>query len=236
MGKHQRSNHIAQWVCVGMVKSPPKGGSLDEKIGIPQPVQSQKEWTPSAANITEMLWDWCEGDAEAFNQVIAQTYDELHKVARSLLRDNNLQNSLPATAMIHELYLRFSQIPTARFENRKQFFGFAGTALRHILVDYVRSKKASKRGSGQPEISLESAENFGAVRVNLGTIISVHEALNAFESVDPRQAKVVELRYFGGFSIKEIALALEIAEATVYRELASAKLWLARYIRSSSES
>ena len=216
-----------------MLKSPSKGGGLDEKISIPQRTQSREELSSSTANITEMLWDWCEGDAEAFNQIIAQTYDELHKVARSLLRDNNLQNSLPATALIHELYLRFSQIPSAKFENRKQFFGFAGTALRHILVDYVRSKNASKRGSGQPEISLENAENFGSVRVNLSNIISVHEALNAFEVVDPRQAKVVELRYFGGFTIKEIAMALEIAEATVYRELASAKLWLARYIQSA---
>lgn len=217
-----------------MLESNQKGRRLVDKLPIRLNGFADEQAAQTHSNITEMLWDWCDGDGEAFNQIISKTYDELHKVARNLLRDSNVQNSLPATALINELYLRFSRRPEAKFENRKQFFGFAGTALRHILVDYVRSKNASKRGSGQKDLPLEHAESFGKVTLNLANIVSVHEALNAFEDVDPRQAKIVELRYFGGFSIKEISTALEISEVTVYREIASAKLWLARHIKSKS--
>jgi RNA polymerase sigma factor (TIGR02999 family) len=178
------------------------------------------------AEITILLKAWSAGDPAALEQLSTQVYEELRRMARRHLKGERPQNSLQTTALVHEVYLRMVDVTKVDWQQRAQFFAIAAQMMRRILVDAARARGSHKRGAG-------------AVRVNFnetaivspepdGSIVALDDALAAFAEVAPRQAKVVELRYFGGLQEEEIVEALQISPRTVRRDWDFARAWLLR--------
>jgi RNA polymerase sigma factor (TIGR02999 family) len=176
-------------------------------------------------SITELLRAWHAGSEEARDRVFEATYRELRAVAAAYLRRERSHGSLQVTALVHETFLRLvgTQAPWA---DRRHFYGVAAKAMRRILVDHARRRAARKRVPHNLTVSLEGAGNL-ADREGWAAL-KLDEALADLERVDARQARVVELRYFGGLSVDEAADALELSPATVKREWATARAWIAR--------
>jgi len=178
-------------------------------------------------NITRMLQEWSEGSAQALDELMPLVYEELHRQASRYLRRERNDHTLQTTALIHEAYLKLIDQKDVRWESRTHFFAIAAQAMRRILVDYARMKHRSKRGGDDAEISLE--ETILILREEKGIdLIALDEALTRLAELDPQQARVVELRYFGDLSLEETAEALHISRATVAREWNTAKVWLHR--------
>lgn len=180
----------------------------------------------SAQDITQLLIAYGNGDQNALNKLLPAIYDELHQLASIYMRCQPRNRTLNTTELVHEAYLKLVDQKEAHWQNRAHFFGVAAKAMRQILVDYARQKKAAKRGGGNPKISLNDITVIAAERSD--DWITVDDALKKLEAIDERQVKIVELRYFTGLTIEETASALGIAPATVKREWNLAKAWLAR--------
>ena len=158
-------------------------------------------------------------------------YAELRRLARRHLRGERLGHTLQSTALVHEAYLRMVKPGSVRVENRAHFFAIASQIMRQVLVDHARNRSAGKRDGGQ-RLSLEEAGELGkSKRVDL---IALDDALKSLSAMNPRQSRIVELRFFGGLSTEEISSFLGISTATVDRDWATAKAWLHREIRGSS--
>jgi RNA polymerase sigma-70 factor (ECF subfamily) len=164
------------------------------------------------------------GDPAALPKLVPMLYDELRRLAGSFLRDERPGHTLQPTALVHEAYLKLVG-QRAGFENRAQFLAVAAQAMRRILVDYARQRVAAKRGGGVALLDLEVAEA-GATVEQSRELIAVDQALEKLTALDARQARIVELRYFGGLTVEETAAALDIAPRTVKRDWAMAKAWL----------
>jgi RNA polymerase sigma factor (TIGR02999 family) len=149
---------------------------------------------------------------------------ELHEMAERYMRREGSGQTLQPTALVNELYLRLVGRRTVQWQNRAHFFAFAGQTMRRILVDRARHKHAAKRGSGSARISLDEALDL-AKEEDLD-LIAVDDALEALAQLDPRRARIVELRFFSGLSVEEVAEVLQISESTVKREWSTSKLWL----------
>lgn len=164
-------------------------------------------------------------------RLFAATYDELRKLARSRLRDGGRSTLLDTTALVHESYLRFLNAGALRSGDRRAFFSYASQIMRSVIVDSVRERKAQRRGGDLVELTLDTqiAENLPCGE---DEILRVHEALLALEQSDPRLARVVEMRYFGGYSEEEIARTLDVAERTVRRDWDKARLLLLAALKS----
>jgi RNA polymerase sigma-70 factor (ECF subfamily) len=186
----------------------------------------QMSGTPPEEAVTRLLIEWKGGSKEALELLVPIVYDELRRLADHYLRDEHAAETLPPTALVHEAYLRLVAQRLPDWESRSHFFGVAAHLMRQILVDHSRRKGSAKRGSGAEHVSIEEAAKvgFGAGR----EIEALDDALSALASLDPRKATVIELRFFGGFSVKETAEALGIAVATVGREQRLAEAWLHR--------
>jgi RNA polymerase sigma factor (TIGR02999 family) len=178
----------------------------------------------SPGQITLLLADMRRGDPAALPKLVPMLYDELRRLAGSFLRGERPGHTLQPTALVHEAYLKLVG-QRGGFENRAQFLAVAAQAMRRILVDYARRRVAAKRGGGVGPVDLEAAAA-GATVEQSRELIAVDQALEKLTALDPRQARVVELRYFGGLSVEETAAALDIAPRTVKREWAMAKAWL----------
>ena len=151
-------------------------------------------------------------------------YEELKRLAGYYLRLESGGQSLQATALVHEAYLRLAGANGPHWADRSHFFAVASRVMRHILVDHARRHRSEKRGSGERKLSLDDAISFAEERdVNL---VALDDALNTLAALDEEQSRIVELRFFGGLSIKEIAAVLDISETTVSRKWNTAKLWL----------
>ena len=180
--------------------------------------------------ITGLLQEASHGDEQAVGLLFERVYDELRVIARNYLRDERSNHTLQATALVHEAYLRLIGSEQIEWQNRAQFFSIAAQVMRHILVDHARKHAAEKRGSGERKLSLDEAVSFAAERdVNL---VALDDALKELATLDEEQSRIVELRFFGGLSIKEIAAVLDISETTVSRKWSTAKLWLRDRIAS----
>ncbi len=157
-------------------------------------------------------------------------YPELRLMARRYMKNEGQANTLQTTAVVHEVYLRLVDVANVEWKARAQFFGMAAQMMRRILVDAARARSSDKRGGIAPRVNLEETAVLspGPDR----SILAVDEALTAFSHVAPRQAKVVELRYFGGLTEEEIVAALEISVRTVRRDWDLAKAWLLRELSS----
>ena len=179
-------------------------------------------------NVTRLLVQWSDGNEEAREKLMAAVYAELHRLASHRLRKERSSHTLQATALVHEAYLRLIGQRRVRWQDRAQFFAIASQTMRRILVDHARRRQAQKRGGKDTCLPLDEAQYL--TRSRDLDIEAIDEALQALARLDARQAKVVELRFFGGLTIEEVAQVLEIAPVTVRRDWASAKAWLFNYI------
>ena len=178
--------------------------------------------------VTELLVSWRQGDAAALNRLVPLVYDELRRVARRHLRRESPGHALQATALVHEVYLRLVDVDRMTLTSRTHFFALAATLMRQILVDHARRQHADKRGGGATALSLDEA--LPAAWTSSVDVLALDQALGALASIDDRQCRVVELRFFAGLTIDEAAEALGVSSATVEREWALARAWLYRQL------
>jgi len=182
--------------------------------------------TRSSDGITELLERWNNGEEQARDELMSIVYDELHRLAATYLRRERREHTLQPTALVNELFLKFSEQHSMSWRNRAQFFGVAAQLMRRILVDYARAHHASKRGGDRYCVSLKNIAAFGAQPD--ADLLALHDVLNGLEQIDPDQARLVELRFFGGLTIKETAEVMNTSHATVEREWKLAKAYLKR--------
>ena len=178
-------------------------------------------------DVTSMLIQWSEGDRSALDRLIPVVYDELHQIAERYFRRERLDNTLQATALVNEAYIRLVNQSGVSWQNRAQFFGIAATTMRRILVERARARKASKRGSGDYKLDLTDASDMPVDSSRLD-LLALDNALDELASFDPQQSRIVEAKFFGGLSIEETAEVIGVSPATVKREWALAKAWLFR--------
>jgi RNA polymerase sigma-70 factor, ECF subfamily len=176
--------------------------------------------------ITALLGRWKQGDSQAIDQLMALVYPELKKIAAAYLRSEKPGHTLQPTALINEAYLRIVD-QTSPWASRAHFYGIAAQLMRRILLDHARRKFSSKRGGRVARVGVEFAAEVPEVE-KTSDLLEIDRALTQLAALDERQAKVVELRYFGGLSIEETAEALDISVATVKREWTMARAWLKR--------
>ena len=182
--------------------------------------------TLTSHSVTQMLLDWSEGDREALDKLIPVVYSELRLRAARYLRRERPGHTLQTTALIHETYLRLVEQKDVKWQNRAHFFAIAAQLMRRILVDHARQRDAAKRGGAGLTLTLDEAMAVLAERnVNL---MALDETLTRLAEIDPRQSRVVELRYFSGLSIEETAEVLGVSPATVKLDWSMAKAWLRR--------
>src|SRR5882762_4863809 len=170
----------------------------------------------SPGEVTLLLAEMKRGNREALPKLIPLVYHELKRLAAHFLRDEREGHTLQPTALVHEAYLRLVG-QTAAWQNRAQFMGVAAQLMRRILVDYARQRVAAKRGGGEMPVELGSCEMGGPVEES-EQMLAVDEALARLAALDAQQARVVEMRYFGGMTVEETAEALAISARTVKRE------------------
>jgi RNA polymerase sigma factor (TIGR02999 family) len=178
----------------------------------------------SPAQVTFLLNKLAEGDHEAAAKLVPLIYDELRRLAARRLRRERPDHTLQATALVHEAYMKLAVQRNAKWQNRAQFFGVASQVMRRILVDYARGQQRIRRGGKQQKVSLDDVPLVSPARTD--ELLAVNESLSRLEQRDARQARIVELRYFGGLTIEEIAEVVGVATKTVARELNVAKAWL----------
>ena len=180
--------------------------------------------------LTDLLVRVRGGDAAARDALFAAAYAELHGLAQSRLRHGRRHTLLDTTGLVHESYLRFVRAGDLRAEDRRAFFAYASQVMRSVILNSVRKRIALKR-SGDPQSPQASGTDVSDLPGDEQTVLDVHEAPKDLEKADPRLAQVAEMRYFGGYSEKEIAEALEITERTVQRDWEKARLILAAALR-----
>lgn len=178
----------------------------------------------SPGEVTLLLAEMKRGNSEALPKLIPLVYHELKRLAAYFLQEEREGHTLQPTALVNEAYLRLAG-QKASWQNRAQFMGVAAQLMRRILVDYARQRIAAKRGGGEMPFDIETCEIGGGVEQS-EEMLAVDEALARLAELDPKQAKVVEMRYFGGMTVEETSEALGIAPRTVKREWALAKAWL----------
>jgi len=178
-----------------------------------------------AESVTQLLVKWGEGDASSLEKLMPLVYEELRRLANNYLRRERQNHTLQPTALVNEDYLKLVDQKNAHWQNRAQFYGVAAQLMRRILVDHARQHHAEKRGgSKQQRLSITSAQTIAqAPEVD---VLAVHEALEELKQFDPQQERIVELRFFGGFSIDETAKVLGLGHATVERDWKMARAWL----------
>jgi RNA polymerase sigma factor (TIGR02999 family) len=180
----------------------------------------------SSSPITELLRQWGDGDGTAREKLVPLVYDELRRLARHTLSKHRQNHTLQSTDLVHEAYLRLVGSNSVPWNDRVHFFAVAAQLMRNILVDHARMKSAKKRGGECVTLVLDDSIQFSNEREL--DLLSLDDALKTLAALDERQSRIVELRFFSGFSIDEASQALEISPATVKREWATAKLWLLR--------
>src|SRR5215831_15483341 len=181
----------------------------------------RSEGDAQSDGITALLRAWSSGDEAAWSQLAEQVYPELRRIARRYMKNERQANTLQTTALVHEVYLRMVDVTTVDWRERAQFFSMAAQMMRRILVDAARARGGDALKVNLDEIALVSTAPDRS-------ILALDEALTAFSQVAPRQAKVVELRYFGGLTEEEIVAALDISPRTVRRDWDLARAWLLR--------
>ena len=178
----------------------------------------------SSAEITKLLKAWSGGDPAALERLAEQVYPEFRLMARRYIKNERLGNTLQATALVHEVYLRLVDVTKVEWRERAQFFAMAAQMMRRILVEAARARASQKRGGMAPKVNIDETAVLSPAPDR--SILALDEALTAFSRLAPRQAKVVELRYFGGLTEEEIVAALDISPRTVRRDWDLARAWL----------
>ena len=176
------------------------------------------------ADVTALLSAWRNGNRAALDTLVPLVYDELHRMAHHRLRAERIDHPLQTTALVHEAYLRLVDVTRLSVDSRTHFFALAARLMRQVLVDHARRERADKRGGGVPLLGLD--RDAPAAARDVVDVLVLDEALEQLERVEPRLCRVVELKYFGGLTIDEVAAALEISPVTVERDWAMARAWL----------
>ena len=181
---------------------------------------------PPTHEITQWLTDWSNGDRSALEKLTPLVYRELHRLAQSYMQGERVGHALQTTALVNEAYLRLIETDCQSWENRAHFYAVAAKLMRHILVDFARSRDRMKRGRGLEQVSLDEALTVRAD--NTSQLLNLDEALTALSKLDERQSQVVELRFFGGLTEAEIAVVLKVSERTIQSDWRLARSWLLR--------
>jgi RNA polymerase sigma factor (TIGR02999 family) len=188
---------------------------------------------PQQELITRLLHELSSGNKQAFDDLIPLVYNQLRKLAANCLISERPGHTLPATALVHEAYVRLVGSDVA-WEDRAHFYAVAARVMRRILVDHARANHRQKRGSGAEKVPLDEA--FVVGRDAPSAVIELDDALRRLEAQDGRKSQVVEMLFFGGMTYEETATALDLSPATVHRELRMAKAWLHRELTQSASS
>jgi len=178
----------------------------------------------ASGEITNLLKAWSSGEPAALQRLAEQVYPELRLMARRYMKNERAGHTLQATALVHEVYLRLVDVTKVEWQERAQFFAMAAEMMRRILVSAARARGSQKRGGGRPNVNIDETAVLSPRPDR--SILAVDEALTAFSRVAPRQAKVVELRYFGSLTEEEIVAVLDISSRTVRRDWDLARAWL----------
>lgn len=185
----------------------------------------------SSSRVTELLSRWKDGDQQALHDLLPIVYPQLRQLAHQHLRKERSDHTLQSTALVHEAYLRLEKQGVLKFENRSHFLAICSQLMRQILVEYARSRAAAKRDGG---IKLD-LENIVMAAKSKGTdLIALDDALIELAKLDAQQARIVELRFFGGLSIEETATVTGVSPATVKRDWAAARVWLHRELNRTN--
>jgi RNA polymerase sigma-70 factor (ECF subfamily) len=177
-----------------------------------------------AETITALLNEVSLGNQTAESQLISVVYDELRRVAARHMMHERYNHTLQPTALVNEVYLRLLRQQNIKWQNRAHFFGIAAQLMRRVLIEYARTRTAGKRGGVQRRVALE--EHTVVLENKPTDLADLDEALTRLEQIDPRQTRIVELRFFGGLSVEEIATVLHISPRSVRRDWSSARAWL----------
>jgi RNA polymerase sigma factor (TIGR02999 family) len=185
-----------------------------------------------SGQVTELLQHWKQGDEQALHRLLPLLYKELRRLAHYHLRSERPDHTLQSTALVHEAYLRLLGAQPVEFQNREHFIAVASRLMRQILVDYARERRAAKRDGG----CRIAVEYLDALPVNGDAeLLALDDALNELGRIDERQAKIVEMKFFGGLSAPEISQVLGLSRATVDRDWATARVWLHRQMNRTAE-
>jgi RNA polymerase sigma factor (TIGR02999 family) len=182
----------------------------------------------SSNQVSGLLVHWGNGDRKALEAVLPLVYEELRRLARYHLRQQRPNHTLQTTALVHEAYLRLAEKNALHLESPVHFLGIAAQLMRWILVDYERSRRAAKRGSGVALLTLDQSIGSPRPQERDVDVLALNEALDRLATLDSQQSQIIELRYFGGLSVEDTSEFLGISPATVKRSWASARAWLLR--------
>jgi RNA polymerase sigma factor (TIGR02999 family) len=189
-----------------------------------------------AVEVTGLLRAWSEGNQDALDQLTPLVYNELHRMARRHMRNERAGNTLQTTALVNEAYLRLVDVKGAVWQDRTHFFALSAQMMRRILVDAARAKVSAKRGGGKradhsAAVDLDAIPDVGHQKGR--ELVALDDALNELAQLDPRKARVIELRFFGGLTVEEAAEVLKISPQSVLRDWKLAKAWLLRAMSHS---
>lgn len=187
--------------------------------------------TPSGQQVSQLLIAWRDGDPGAFDRLMPMVYDELRRLAHRYMRRVPEGQTLQTTALVHEAYLRMVGQGDPSWQNRSHFFAVCAQVMRNLLVDRARSRFAIKRGGGLHQVELDDAAVQSPTEDE--RLVALDEALERLAAIDPRKARIVEMRYFGGMSVEETGQVLDLSPITIKREWSKARAWLHREMRSS---
>jgi RNA polymerase sigma factor (TIGR02999 family) len=188
--------------------------------------------SPTPPNITQLLVAWKQGDQAALEQLTPLVYRELHRLAHGYLKGERQGHVLQTTALVNEAFVRLVDWQNVEWQNRAHFFGVSATLMRHILVQFAREQQAQKRGGKAVQVSLSEAVAISAR--NNPDLVKLDNALTTLEKLDPRQARTVELRFFGGLSLEEVAEVLRVSVSTVRRDWRMAQACLHQQLNATS--
>jgi RNA polymerase sigma factor (TIGR02999 family) len=182
---------------------------------------------------TQLLLAWADGDPAALDALAPRVYQELRRLAVNFMNREHEKHTLQATALVHEVYLKLIDVQNVAWEGKAHFFAICAQMMRRILVDAARKRAASRHGGGLGRINLDDVPDLNLSKGNDKRLIALNDALDELSGADPRKAKIVELRYFGGLSVEETAAVLKVSVETVTRDWRLARSWLLLEIRGA---
>src|SRR5262249_26822131 len=186
----------------------------------------------SPEEITGLLQAWRTGNRDALDKLVPMVYDDLRRIAHRYIRRQAPGQTLQTTAVVHEAYMRLAGQDDVAWQNRAHFYGVCAQVMRSLLVDRARARRAAKRGGGQYKVSV--VDDVASSSNRDIDIVALDDALQRLAAMDPRKARIVELRYFGGLTVEEAASFLDLSAITIKREWLKAKAWLYNELRQES--
>lgn len=173
---------------------------------------------------TELLKAWANGEEAALEQLTPRVYNELRRIAAYYMQHERRGRTIQTTALVHEAYLKLINVANVDWQHRAHFLAVSAQIMRHILLDRARRRVAAKRGGEKPRVNLDEIPDLGTTRAR--EMVALDDALNMLAEIDPRKARVIELRFFGGLSVEETAEVLKVSSDTVLRDWRLARAWL----------